>query len=219
MASNVQALNPDQIPHVPSPELPGMTPLSTLIVALRERLYQSALEWRHVGNVNADNNIQRTLSSSSSSSSSNLPQTPPNERESGVIYWIDPTTIGLEYANVLQEIPNLDSITSISILAGPLCLTAILPTGQLCHDYGVALQDYLVANIPQLEGKGYMGGHGVTFRIISSTAAAYSRMILSHILICPPRSPSCLLPAVAKKSSAIVLDEPSWMKSVEFMSK
>lgn len=90
------------------------------------------------------------------------------------------------------------------------------------HDYGVGLKDYLVGQFPELEGKGFDGEHGVTFKLIMSTAAANSRMILSQMLICPPRSPSCLFPSVAKRNhvnKALVLDDPSWMKSVEFMCK
>lgn len=148
---------------------------------------------------------------------------PPHEEESGVVYWLDPTTLGLNYEDVLAEIPNIESVTSISILAGPLCISAILPTGQVCYDYGVGLKRYLASQLPRLSIIGYNGEHGVTFRIVTSTATAMSRMILSRILVCPPRSPSCLFPAAAmpmsSKHAAIVLDDPEWMMAVDFFGK
>lgn len=58
--------------------------------------------------------------------------------------------------------------------------------------------------------------------MITSTAAAVSRMVLSQMLICPPRSPSCLFPSASKRvnvNKALVLDDPAWMKSVDFMGK
>lgn len=195
--SRVRKWNTSAIPYVPF-SYPGVAPFSTIIVAFRQRLYHSALEWQDV--VDA----------------------PPKERTSGVVYWLDPTTIALSYPDVMAEIPNTHNLTSISILAGPLCATAYLPTGQLCHEYGEALKNYLATQLPRLLGKGYKGEHGVTFKMMTSTAAANSRMILSKTLICPPRSPSCLFPAVAKRvniNTAIVLEDPGWMKAVDFMCK
>lgn len=193
----VLKLDPASIPFVPY-KFPGVTPFSSMIVAFRQRLYHSALEWQDVTDK------------------------PPKEANSGVVYWLDPTTLGLTYHDVLAEIPNLGNITSLSILSGPLCATAILPTGETCHEYGEGLRDYLAERLPSLASNGYNGEHGVTYKIVASTAAAFSRMILSHLLICPPHSSSCLLPSAAKRigfNSALVLDDPNWMKSVEFMGK
>lgn len=187
----------NEIPYVPY-SYPGVAPFSTIIVAFRQRLYHSALEWKAV--VDA----------------------PPKEIYSGVVYWLDPTTVGLAYADVMAEIPDINNVTSISILAGPLCASAYLPTGQLCHEYGEGLRQYLASQLPRLLGKGYKGEHGVTFKMITSTAAANSRMILAYTLICPPRSPSCLFPSIAKKvnwNTAVVLEDPGWMKAVDFMCK
>lgn len=44
-------------------------------------------------------------------------------------------------------------------------------------------------------------GIEVSFDLISSTAAAYSRMILSHILICPPGTITCLFPVLARQAT------------------
>jgi len=195
--AHVRNLDPDNIPYVPY-NYPGVAPFSTIIVAFRQRLYHSALEWRAVTDY------------------------PPAEAWTGVVYWLDPTTIGLAYADVLAEIPNIENVTSISILAGPLCATAFLPTGQVCHEYGEGLRDYLVSQLPRLNFTGYHALPGVSFKIITSTAAANSRMVLAKLLICPPRSPSCLFPSAAKRvhyNTAIVLDDPGWMKSVDFMGK
>jgi len=196
--SRVRNWNAGDIPYVPY-SYPGVAPFSTIIVAFRQRLYHSALEWRDVTDA------------------------PPYEEEKGVVYWIDPTTIGLKYEDALAEIQGsaIAEITTISILAGPLCATATLPTGENCFAYATGLKDYITEQRPALVGLGHKGEHGVTFKMITSTAAAFSRMILAQMLICPPRSPSCLFPSAAKRVSvnkALVLDDAAWMKSVDFMS-
>lgn len=193
----VLSVDPTAVPYVPY-GFPGVVPFSSMIVAFRQRLYHSALEWQDVTDK------------------------PPQETQSGVVYWLDPTTLGLAYEDVLAEIPDLGNVTSLSILSGPLCATAILPTGQTCHEYGEGLRDYIVTQLPSLASNGHKGEHGITYKIVASTAAAFSRMILSHLLVCPPRSISCLLPSATKRlglNSALVLDDPNWMKSVEFMSE
>ena len=166
-----------------------------------QSLYESALQW------------------------SKVTDKPLKEEHSGVVYWLDPTTLGLDYADVLAEIPDIDSVTSVSILAGPLCVTARFPTGQACQAYGEGLKDYLASQLPTLSTNGYEGEHGVTFKIITSTAAAVSRMILSRLLICPPHSPSCLLPSAAKradpktkKTKALVLEDPASNKAIDFFA-
>jgi hypothetical protein len=192
--------DPDSIPFTPH-RLPGISPLSTIILPLRQRLYHSALEWQGVTDM------------------------PPDEQESGVVFWLDTTTIGLAYPDALAEIPDISNVTSISILASPLCSSAnwaYLPTGQVCHEYGEGLKDYIASRLPHLVGKGNNGEHGVTFKIVTSTAAAFSRMILAKTLLCPPRSSTCLLPSASKRhefNRAVVLEDPGWMKSVDFMGK
>lgn len=170
-----------------------------MIVPFRQRLYQSALAWQSVTDK------------------------PPEEQASGVVYWVDPSTVGLAYEDVYAQIPDLASISSFSILSGPLCATAILQGGQQCKEYGQGLADYLTARLGSLQSRGFNGEHGVTFKIVASTAAAFSRMILANLLICPPRSPGCLLPSVAKRdsiNSALMLDEEEChMCALEFASK
>lgn len=170
-----------------------------MIVPFRQRLYQSALAWQPVTDK------------------------PPEEQTSGVVYWLDPSTVGLAYEDVLAEIPDLASISSFSILAGPLCVTAKLQGGQQCDEYGQGLADFLTARLGSLQSKGFNGEHGVTFKIVASTAASFSRMILANLLICPPRSPGCLLPSVAKRdsiNSALMLDEEECnLGALEFASK
>lgn len=108
--NKVRNLNPDQIPYVPY-SYPGVAPFSTIIVAFRQRLYHAALEWQAVTDM------------------------PPGERDTGVVYWLDPTTVGLKFSDVLAEIQAADisDITSISILAGPLCASGVLPTGEVWY--------------------------------------------------------------------------------------
>ena len=35
------------------------------------------------------------------------------EEQSGVVYWLDPTTVGMEYEDVLAVIPDVASVTSV----------------------------------------------------------------------------------------------------------
>ena len=53
-------------------------------------------------------------------------------------------------------------------------------------------------------------GVEVTFNLVSSTATAYTRMILAHTLVCLPGTISCLLPALSKPKSktAVILESP-----------
>lgn len=192
-ASNlrVDVTHPEQIPYVPY-NYPGVTPvpLSSIIVAVRAIFHNAVLDWREK-------------------------MATPKEPDGSVVYWIDPTTIGLRYEDVLAEIPH--NATSIAILAGPLCaIGTILPTGEKCHEYGKGLAQYLSTRFSHLQDD----GEAVSFSILTSTAAAYSRMISAPLLICPPRSNTCLLPAAAKlmgASKAVVLEDPSWMKAIDFM--
>ena len=144
---------------------------------------------------------------------------PPMEEQSGVVYWLDPTTVGMEYEDVLAAIPDVASVTSVSILAGPDCATALLPTGQRCHEYGEGLAAFLAPLFPSIVANGYQQENGITFKIVTSTAAAFSRMSLAGVLICPPRSTSCLFPALVMPfdgKRALVLDDTESMKAVDF---
>ena len=144
------------------------------------------------------------------------------EEQSGVVFWLDPTSVGLAFEDVMAEIPNTADVSSISILAGPACIEAILPTGQSCHEYGEELARNISWAFPDLLANGFHGEAGVEFKIVTSTAAALSRMTLARILLCPPRTPSCLFPAVTMPlhgNSAIVLDDLASMKAVDFFGK
>ena len=144
------------------------------------------------------------------------------EEKSGVVLWLDPTSVGLAFNDLLDVIPNIAKVSSISILSGPACIEASLPTGQLCHEYGEELAKNISSALPSLFENGFQGEAGVDFKIVTSTAAALSRMTLARVLLCPPRTPSCLFPAVTMSlngNSAIVLDDPASMKAVDFFGK
>ena len=189
-----RSLDASAIPVVPNRAI-GVAAFSTVITPFRQRMYHAALEWQ------------------------NVTDKPPAEEKSGLVIWLDPTSIGLEYATVLAEIVR--PVSSISVLSGPTCATAFLPTGQVCHEYGKGLVEYLKAEFPGLTAKGYTGGAGVTFKIVASTAAAISRMVLSEKLLCPPRTPTCLFPSLSKipqMQYAKILEDPNWMKAVDFFT-
>ena len=147
---------------------------------------------------------------------------PLQEEDSGLVIWLDSSSVGLEYDEILKAIPRDSMLSSISVLSGMGCVNAHLPTGQRCHDYGEGLAKYLEPHFPELSQASSEVGQGITFKIITSTAAAFSRMALSKSLLCPPRTPSCLFPSITigvNGGSAIILDDPQSLKATAFLGK
>eukprot|EP00545_Synedropsis_sp_CCMP1620_P006709 CAMPEP_0119007368 /NCGR_PEP_ID=MMETSP1176-20130426/2962_1 /TAXON_ID=265551 /ORGANISM="Synedropsis recta cf, Strain CCMP1620" /LENGTH=735 /DNA_ID=CAMNT_0006959497 /DNA_START=76 /DNA_END=2283 /DNA_ORIENTATION=- len=193
-ADETRVLDATTLPFSPSKNNP-VTAFSSIIHPFRQRIYHAAMEWQ------------------------NVTDKPPGEETGGLVIQLDPTSIGLDFATVAAEIEQ--PVTSISILSGPTCATAVLPTGQICHEYGKGLRDYLAAEFSSLSTNGWNGGSGVTFKIVASSAASNSRMTLAKKLLCPPRTPSCYFPAVSKikdAQTAKILEDPSWMMAVDFFT-
>jgi hypothetical protein len=102
------------------------------------------------------------------------------------------------------------------------CVNSHLSTGQRCHEYGEGLAKYLESHFPELLQVNSEVGQGISFKIITSTAAAFSRMTMTKSLLCLPRTPSCLFPSItigANGGSAIILDDPQSLKASSFMGK
>jgi len=76
-------------------------------------------------------------------------------------------------------------------------------TSLTTHDFCTEMKQYLTNHFTEM-------GVEVSFNLVSSTAAAYSRMILAHTLICLPGSTTCLLPALAKSPdrNTVILETP-----------
>lgn len=162
------------LPLPSQPNLEGnIAPISAIADVLRTRLWHSAAEWN------------------------NVTDHPPNEFFKGTVILIDTGSYAVDPSVYMDFIaPDTDSI---SIISGPLCYTANLPTGEKCMEYGNSLKDYFTNQFPPPDN-GVEGGPVVDFQISASTAGTYSRAILAKDLICPPATVSCLLPAMGKKS-------------------
>ena len=135
---------------------------------------------------------------------------PPNEEIGGLIIYLDVQSMGLRIWALKQYI--LDSgitPTSITVLVNPLCMTANLPTGQRCIDYAHGIVHWFKSEaFPNIGNTGYGGSDGVKVQISGSTAASASRMVRSKLLLCPPSTPACLLPALGKigETKAILME-------------
>lgn len=132
-----------------------------------------------------------------------------HERQSGVVIPLD------KYSGVLPASKYLDAIgdgvTSIQILSMANCATTTYPDGSSCLEHGQALKREL-AN--------YFDPDVVVVRhdIVASTAAAFARMILCHLLIAPPGSVASLVPALAKEAGtyAKIMEGSRWPLTWKF---
>jgi hypothetical protein len=157
---------------------------------------------------------------------SNVTDSPPNEHNSGVVIYIDPSTTGIAKEIYPSYWSDLGGVTSITILASPLCAVAYLPTGQKCTDYAEELVSYFQTIVPGLTNTGFNDLNGIRFQMAASSAGLWSRAIRSKLLICPPTTPNCLIPAGSKlvdplagfDSYAYVLDTPDSGKAINFFN-
>jgi hypothetical protein len=157
---------------------------------------------------------------------SNVTDSPPNEHNSGVVIYIDPSTTGIDKEIYPSYWANLGGVTSISVLSSPLCAVAYLPTGQKCSDYAEDLVAYFQTIVPGMSNTGFNNLNGIRFQMAASSAGLWSRAIRSKLLICPPTTPNCLIPAGSKlvdplagfDSYAYVLDTPESGKAIDFFN-
>ena len=154
------------------PVLPNVVPLSTVYKQIRNRLGYVAKIF------------------------SNVTDAPPEEHNSGVVIFIDPTSKAIGKEIYPKFFP--DVVTSITVLSSPLCATAVLATGPECMSYAEELVAYFKTLYPGLTKTGFDGSAGVQFQMAASSAGAFSRMILAKKLICPPATPTCLFPGMSK---------------------
>jgi len=169
--SPVSAPTPVPLPIQADPTK-TVAPMAAVLDPLRTRLFHSAVEWM------------------------NVTDTPPFENDSGTVILIDPGTLGID-PTLFKQFIDPDT-TSISIVSGPLCYAANLPTGQNCATYGEQLKAQLIQDFPGLGATGFEGGPGINFQISASTAGIHSRATLAKHLLCAPRTIMCPLPAIGK---------------------
>lgn len=129
-----------------------------------------------------------------------------DEDSNGAVIFIDDTSLVMGVLPYANHIPK--SVGSIEILTSALCAAVKLPTGEGCIDHGktlrVMLQNY------------YGDSVDVRHDVVTSTAAAYGRMIYSKYLVCPPGTTSCLFPALAKEEGTYAIVTESKSRSGTF---
>lgn len=81
-------------------------------------------------------------------------------------------------------------LTSIQILASSNCALASV-NGNDCIEHGRRLKRYFLQTRPNTY---------IRYDVVGSSAASYTRMIKARILVCPPGTVLCLLPAIAKRA-------------------
>ena len=158
---------------------------------------------------------------------------PPLESIAGTVIMIDNNSHRIDPSVYDAYIPQ--QVTSITILSPPLCATSNLPTGQLCLDYAQELTDYFTnkyVNNPDPLAFPNMGATGstrrrlqegdppVTSNIVGSSSGMFARPMTAQLLMCPPNTISCLLPALGKIPQPIPenppIDDPPLPSAVLF---
>uniref|UniRef100_A0A6U3VH73 Uncharacterized protein n=1 Tax=Ditylum brightwellii TaxID=49249 RepID=A0A6U3VH73_9STRA len=150
--------------------------LSTVLPSIKKRLRAVAVDW-----------IDKT-------------DPLPHEDETGVIVFLDETSILMHYSIYDKNIP--DSATHLQILATASCAHASVTTGNTCIEHGRRVKRFMKLNRPNVY---------VRYDVVASTAASFARMIMVKTLICPPGTHSCLLPALSKfpNTDAIIAEAAS----------
>ena len=94
---------------------------------------------------------------------------------------------------------------SIQVFASANCALAAVEGRSNCIEHGRRLKRYF------LQTRTQQYGTYVRYDVVGSTAASYARMTNARILICPPGTVMCLLPALSKKAGtkAYIAEDPA----------
>ena len=135
------------------------------------------------------------------------------EEKDGVIIYLDEGSMPMTRLEINKHIPKGANV--ISIIISPLCVDAVWENDQKCVDYAKAMQKDIQKLHPDAE---------VTFEVSTSTAAAVSRMVRVKVLVCPPGTTTCLIPALAKEQDTFAVVGESMGRSnteefFDFVSK
>lgn len=118
---------------------------------------------------------------------------PDHDPRSGAVIYIDETSMNIPYRVFAEQMPKHAS--HISILTSPKCVEATLkPNNINCIDYANRLKLYMEKHFNY-------GDAEVSFDIVGSTATTFSRLILTHNLLCAPGTITCLLPSLVRQGS------------------
>jgi len=113
------------------------------------------------------------------------------ESASGVVVYIDESSSFLHYTVYDRVIPS--DATSVQILLSSSCAISYIQGSSDCVEHGRRLKRHLI----QTRTFSSIGTY-VRIDVVASSAAAYARMITANVLVCPPGTVNCLLPALAK---------------------
>ena len=97
-------------------------------------------------------------------------------------------------------------VKTIQIFASASCAVNYAEGGSTdCIEHGRRLKRYFIQTRTQQHDT------YVRYDVVGSTAASFSRMIKARILVCPPGTVMCLLPALGKKpgKKAYIAENPS----------
>jgi hypothetical protein len=156
-------------------------PINSVLATIQDRLRLAAVEYE------MENDVPDSVKDA-------FPSNPSVEHEDGVVIYLEDGSLPVEFKKYAQYVPL--SAKTISVIVHPLCSTETFSTGESCLHHASNLTSYL----------GVMHPNAVTeMDVVTSTAAAFSRMILAKYLICPPGTTGCLLPALSKEEGTFAV--------------
>merc|ERR1719223_1812259 len=126
------------------------------------------------------------------------------EDQNGVIIAVDERSTMMNYDAYDSVIPK--EVKTIQIFASASCAVNYAQGGNTdCIEHGRRLKRYFIQTRTQQHDT------YVRYDVVGSTAASFSRMIKARILVCPPGTVMCLLPALGKKpgKKAYIAENPS----------
>ena len=101
---------------------------------------------------------------------------------------------------------------SIQVFASANCAVAAVEGRSNCIEHGRIIKKYF------LQTRSQQHGTYVRYDVVGSTAASFSRMINCKILICPPGTVMCLLPALSKQAGtkAYIAEDPAYKETYKW---
>jgi len=167
--------------------------IGRVLQSVQDRLLLAAVEQKMEGEVNEGTRSfvsgeEGSRSFVSGLDDGALPDSTPKEYNDAIIYMEEgslPMT-GVQYQ---KHIPSF--VQNIAIFLHPLCATS-----DQCRSHAEKVQSYLTDR--------YTAGT-VSLAVVTSTAEAYSKMVLSRYLICSPGTTGCLIPAMSKKDGTVAV--------------
>lgn len=183
-------------------------PFAKIIDTIQDRLQLAAVEWKL-----EHSSVFMTESSPTSEKRSLFEQNARYgstlEEQNGAVVYLDEDSDPLEAGQYAKFIPS--SVETIDILISPLCTEATFRTEQSCIEHAGDLEEYFERMYPTAI---------ISLDVSTSTAAAFSRMILSKYLVCPPGTSACLLPALAKEEQtfAVIAESYERMNTYQYFN-